>query len=71
MEGEQLRQLVRGTNRVYIYELLAMGATIRELRQKIIGQKLVLMPDNAAVCAALMKGAANNDLGPIDHRSSI
>ena len=61
--GDQLRQLARTTNSIYIFELFAMIVTIRKLLQRPIGRKLLTLVNNEAARAAPTRSSAKNDLG--------
>ena len=57
---EGLDAIAASTNPIYSYELVAMVATIFQMRAQLTGRRAILSLGNEAACAALAKGSAKD-----------
>ena len=55
---QKLRDMAASSNKIYIYELLAAVATVRQLRDRVWRGEVILFVGSEAACAASTKGAA-------------
>ena len=58
----RLRNLALTAKEIYIFELYLPAAAIYELREELLGGKVVLFVGDGAACAVLTKGAPKNRL---------
>ena len=61
----RLRELSSATDKIYVFELYAAGATVFQLRDVLSGRAVFSFAGNEAACSALPKGAARGRMAPM------